>query len=131
MKIEWPAAYPGAHWFDGREDRAVLDALHQRALFRYYGLKKPKYVGELEKIAREFYGVKYALGVNSGTGALITAMTALRIGPGCEVILPAFFWVATVGAVVQAHASRCCVKWTTVSPWTRKIWRAGSRHAPD
>jgi 8-amino-3,8-dideoxy-alpha-D-manno-octulosonate transaminase len=31
-------------------------------------------------------------------------MTALGIGPGCEVIVPAFFWVATVGAVVQANA---------------------------
>jgi 8-amino-3,8-dideoxy-alpha-D-manno-octulosonate transaminase len=104
MKIEWPAAYPGAHWFDEREDRAVLDVLHRRALFRYYGLKKPKYVRKLEETAREFYGVEYALGVNSGTGALITAMTALHIGPGSEVILPAFFWVATVGAVVQANA---------------------------
>jgi dTDP-4-amino-4,6-dideoxygalactose transaminase len=104
MKIEWPAAYPGAHWLDEREDRAVLDALHQRALFRYYGLKKPKYVGKLEMMACEFYGVKRALGVNSGTGALMTAMTALNIGPGCEVILPAFFWVATVGAVVHANA---------------------------
>ena len=104
MKIEWPAAYPGAHWFDEREDRAVLDVLHRRTLFRYYGLKQPKYVRKLEETAREFYGMEYALGVNSGTGALITAMTALQIGPGCEVILPAFFWVATVGAVVQANA---------------------------
>ena len=31
-------------------------------------------------------------------------MTALGIGPGCEVIVPAFFWVATAGAVVQANA---------------------------
>ena len=31
-------------------------------------------------------------------------MTALGIGPGCEVILPAFFWVSTAGAVVGANA---------------------------
>jgi 8-amino-3,8-dideoxy-alpha-D-manno-octulosonate transaminase len=31
-------------------------------------------------------------------------MTALGIGPGCEVIVPAFFWVATAGAVVNANA---------------------------
>jgi 8-amino-3,8-dideoxy-alpha-D-manno-octulosonate transaminase len=104
MKIKWPAPYPGAYWLDEREDRAVLDVLHGRSLFRYYGLKKPKYVGALEKTAREFYGVKHALGVNSGTGALFTAMTALGIGPGCEVIVPAFFWVATAGAVVNANA---------------------------
>ena len=56
------------------------------------------------RTACKFYGVKYALAVNSGTGALFTAMTALGIGPGCEVIVPAFFWVATVGAVVHANA---------------------------
>jgi dTDP-4-amino-4,6-dideoxygalactose transaminase len=103
-KIKWPAAYPGAHWLDAREDRAVLDVLHKRTLFRYYGMRMPKYVAALEQTARDFYGTKYALGVNSGTGALFTAVTALGIGPGSEVIVPAFFWVATVGAVVNAHA---------------------------
>jgi dTDP-4-amino-4,6-dideoxygalactose transaminase len=104
MKIKWPAPYPGAHWLDEREDRAVLDVLHRRSLFRYYGLKLPKAVATLEQTARAFYGVKYALGVNSGTGALFTAMGAFQIGPGDEVIVPAFFWVATVGAIVQANA---------------------------
>jgi dTDP-4-amino-4,6-dideoxygalactose transaminase len=104
MRIKWPYPYPGAYWLDAREDRAVLDVLRQRALFRYYGLHKPKYTLALENSARKFYGVKHALGVNSGTGALFTAMTALGIGPGCEVIVPAFFWVATVGAVVNASA---------------------------
>jgi 8-amino-3,8-dideoxy-alpha-D-manno-octulosonate transaminase len=104
MKIKWPAPYPGAHWLDEREDQAVLDVLHRRSLFRYYGLAKPTGVATLEAAAQAYYPVKHALGVNSGTGALFTAMTALQIGPGDEVILPAFFWVATVGAVVQANA---------------------------
>jgi 8-amino-3,8-dideoxy-alpha-D-manno-octulosonate transaminase len=81
-----------------------LDVLHRRALFRYYGVSKPLHTAALEEAARKFYGVKYALGVNSGTGALFTAVTALGIGPGCEVITPAFFWVATVGAIVNANA---------------------------
>ncbi len=104
MRTTWPAAYPGAHWLDGREDRAVLDALHRRSLFRYYGVNQPRYVQRLEETACAFYGTKYALAVNSGTGALFTAMTALGIGPGCEVIVPAFFWVATVGAIINANA---------------------------
>lgn len=104
MKIKWPEPYPGAYWLDEREERAVLDVLRRRSLFRFYGLKKPKYAEALEKQAREFYGTKYALGVNSGTGALFTAMTALGIGPGCEVIVPSFFWVATAGAVIHAGA---------------------------
>jgi 8-amino-3,8-dideoxy-alpha-D-manno-octulosonate transaminase len=104
MKVKWPAPYPGAHWLDEREEQAVLDVLRRRALFRYYGVKPPRAADGLEQTARRMYGVRHALGVNSGTGALFTAMTALGIGPGCEVIVPAFLWVATVGAVVQANA---------------------------
>lgn len=104
MKMKWPDPYPGAHWLDEREERAALDVLHRRSLFRYYGLKKPKYVEALERTARGFYGARYALGVNSGTGALCIALTALDIGPGCEVIVPSFLWVATVGAIVGANA---------------------------
>lgn len=104
MQIHWPCEFPGAHWLDEEEQRAVLDVLHSRALFRHYGPSKPKYVDALEAAAREFYGVPYALAVNSGSGALMTAMAALGIGPGAEVVIPAFLWVATAAAVVQANA---------------------------
>ena len=104
MHVDWPGEFPGTHWLDEQEERAVLDVLRSRALFRYYGPGKPKYVDALEAAAREFYGSKYALAVNSGSGALSTAMTALGIGPGCEVVVPAFMWVATAAAVVQANA---------------------------
>jgi 8-amino-3,8-dideoxy-alpha-D-manno-octulosonate transaminase len=104
MKIKWPNPYPGAYWLDEREEEVVTDVIRRRTLFRYYGLKEPKYANALEAAAREFYGVKHALAVNSGTGALFTSINALRIGPGDEVIVPAFFWVATVSSVVQANA---------------------------
>jgi dTDP-4-amino-4,6-dideoxygalactose transaminase len=104
MSLDWPHEFPGAYWLDEREDRAVEDVLHHGSLFRYYGLGTPKYVDVLEEAARNYYGVRYALGLNSGTGALMAAMSALGIGPGCEVILPAFLWVATAAAVVQQNA---------------------------
>jgi 8-amino-3,8-dideoxy-alpha-D-manno-octulosonate transaminase len=104
MKIKWPEPFPGAYWLDQREEQAVLDVLRRRSLFRYYGLKKPKYAEMLERTACKLYGVEHALAVNSGTGALATAMTALGMGPGCEVVMPAFFWVSTAGAAVQANA---------------------------
>lgn len=104
MIKKWPAPYPGAHWLDAREERAVVRAVRRRALFRYYGLGRPRCVAALEAAARRFYGVHYALAISGGTGALTTALQALGIGPGCEVIVPAFLWVATVGAVVQAGA---------------------------
>jgi 8-amino-3,8-dideoxy-alpha-D-manno-octulosonate transaminase len=103
-KISWPYEFPGAYWLDQEEENAVLDVLRNGSLFRYYGLNAPTKVDGYEATARDFYEVKYALGVNSGTGALMTAMTALGVGPGTEVILPAFLWVATVGVVVQLNA---------------------------
>ena len=104
MRLDWPYEFPGAYWLDEQEDQAVLDVLHAGSLFRYYGLGEAKHADAYEAAAREYYGVRYALGVNSGTGALIASLTALGIGPGCEVILPAFMWVASVGAVVQVNA---------------------------
>jgi len=104
MRVDWPFEFPGTYWLDEEEERAVLDVLRSRALFRHYGPQRPKYVHGLETAAREFYGSRFALAVNSGSGALMTAMAALGIGPGCEVIVPAFMWVSTVAAVVQANA---------------------------
>jgi dTDP-4-amino-4,6-dideoxygalactose transaminase len=104
IKFNWPYEFPGAYWLDKKEDKAVIDVLHRGSLFRYYGLNKPGFADKFEALARKFYGVKYALAVNSGTGALSVAMNALGIGPGCEVIIPAFLWVATVGAVIQNNA---------------------------
>jgi len=104
MKIEWPYEFPGAYWLDQKEEQAVIDVLRDGSLFRYYGLKKPGGVDKLESLSRKFYGAKYALGLNSGTGALSSCLAALDIGPGCEVILPAFMWVASVGVVVQRGA---------------------------
>ena len=104
MKIDWPYEFPGVYWLDEKEENAVSDVIKNGSLFRYYGLKNPKYVDEYEASAREFYGTKYALALNSGTGALTSAISAFGVGPGCEVIVPAFMWVASVGAIVQANA---------------------------
>ena len=103
-RFQWPGEFPGVHWIDGEEEEAVLDVVRNGSMFRYYGVKTPSYVDKFEDSARSFYGTRHALGVNSGTGALITSLTALDIGPGCEVVIPAFLWVATVGAVVQCGA---------------------------
>jgi 8-amino-3,8-dideoxy-alpha-D-manno-octulosonate transaminase len=104
MPIDWPHEFPGAYWLDEQENQAVQDVLNNGSLFRYYGLKPPKHVDAFEESAKQYYGVKYALGLNSGTGALMAGMSALGIGPGCEVILPSFLWVATVASVVHQNA---------------------------
>jgi len=102
--INWPREFPGTYWIDEKEEKAVVDVVKNGSLFRYYGLNDAKYVNTFEAKAKKYYGCKYALGVNSGTGALITCIQALGVGPGCEVIVPAFLWVATIGAVIANNA---------------------------
>ncbi|HRU05324.1 MAG TPA: aminotransferase class V-fold PLP-dependent enzyme, partial [Candidatus Brocadiia bacterium] len=76
---------------------------HNPRLTRYYN-PRPSRVAMLEEAARGIFGSKYALGVNSGTSALITAYVAAGIGPGHEVIVPAHTFFATTAAVVAAKA---------------------------
>jgi 8-amino-3,8-dideoxy-alpha-D-manno-octulosonate transaminase len=89
---------------DKAEEKAVLDVLRKGSVFRFYGPGQPTKVAKLEADACSFYGRKHALAVSSGTGGLVTSMLALGVGPGDEVIIPAFMWVATVGAVVHCNA---------------------------
>jgi len=72
-------------------------------LTRYYN-PRPSRVDQLESLARKIFGSKYALGVNSGTSALSTAYVACGIGPGDEVIVPAFTFFATTAAVITSKA---------------------------
>ncbi|MDP6776170.1 MAG: DegT/DnrJ/EryC1/StrS family aminotransferase, partial [Candidatus Latescibacteria bacterium] len=59
---------------------------------------------EFEKAYAEWQGSKHAISVATGTAALHVALTALGIGPGDEVIVPSYTFIATSFSVVQAGA---------------------------
>ena len=63
-----------------------------------------KRVAEFEEDFARYIGVSYALGVNSGTDALLLALDALGVSRDDEVILPAFGFIATADVVVRLGA---------------------------
>jgi 8-amino-3,8-dideoxy-alpha-D-manno-octulosonate transaminase len=99
-----PFEFPGANWYGKEEEDAVLRVIRAKSPFRYYGPDCRYEVDRLEEEFAEATGAKHALAVNSGTQALATAMSALGIGPGAEVIVPAYMWIAIVASVVRLGA---------------------------
>jgi perosamine synthetase len=65
---------------------------------------KGKFINEFERAFEEFHGVKHALSVSNGTVALHLALVALGIGPGDEVIVPTFTYIASVNAITYTGA---------------------------
>jgi 8-amino-3,8-dideoxy-alpha-D-manno-octulosonate transaminase len=98
---------PGFELFGGEERKEVNDVLDTGILMRYGfdGLRKGNWKAkELETAICNVFGAKYAQLVSSGTAALTTAFTALGIGYGDEVIMPAFTFVASFEAVLSVGA---------------------------
>jgi len=99
-----PLEFPGVHYMDEEEVEAAVRVLRDRSPFRYYGVKLREEVEQFEKEFASQLGLPYAVAVSSGTGALHTALSALGVGPGQEIIVPAYMWVAVASAVVNLGA---------------------------
>ena len=99
-----PLEFPGVHRMGEEELAAVTRLLKSRSLFRYYGIDHQREVAAFEADFARFLGVRHAVAVSSGTGALHTALAALGVGPGQEVVIPAYLWVSVAAAVVNQGA---------------------------
>ena len=98
---------PGFELFGPEERKEVNDVLETGIMMRYgfdgprKGIWKSK---ELEAAICQTIGCNYTQLVSSGTAALTTALTALGIGAGDEVIMPTFTFVASFESVLSVGA---------------------------
>ena len=94
------AEFPTWPKFDESDEDAVLRALRSGKWFRGSGAE----VEAFEKRYARFIGSKHCLATANGTSALLTSLASLRIGPGDEVILPPYTFVACVNVILAVNA---------------------------
>lgn len=91
---------PGWPQFDEKAIKAVKKVLESGKVNYWTGPKGMQF----EKKYAEWQGSKYAISVTNGTAALHVALTTLGIGPGDEVIVPSYTFIASSFSIVQAGA---------------------------
>ena len=81
-----------------REENALVRLVHNGKWFR------GEQVAAFEAAYASLTGAKHCLATANGTSALITSLAVLGVGPGDEVIVPPYTFIATVNAVLLMHA---------------------------
>lgn len=92
--VAWPI-------WDANEEKALLDALNSG---RWGRTTRGKFLPAFEAAFAKRMRAKHCIATSSGTTALLTTVGALGIGPGDEVILPPYTFVATFNAITNSYA---------------------------
>ena len=106
--------FPGWPIVGDEDVSALVDVLRSGAWYRGSGDRVRRFEAEWA----DRLGASHCVATANGTSALITAMNALEVGPGDEVIVPPYTFVATVNAVLIQHALPVFVD---VDPGTSQI----------
>ncbi len=88
----------------GKEEKEAVQGVLDSGLLTNASYEGGKYVKEFERKLRAKVGTKHAIAVSSGTAALHTSLVAYGIGPGDEVVVPAFTFEATANVVLACGA---------------------------
>ena len=92
--------FPAWPQFDERERQALLGVLDSGVWWRTPGTQTAKF----EREFAAFHQARHGVAVTNGTHALEVALLALGVGPGDEVIVPDYTFVATASAVLMTGA---------------------------
>jgi dTDP-4-amino-4,6-dideoxygalactose transaminase len=95
-----PEQFPGWPVISQTESKALEEVLQNKGWCRLGSEKVDLFEAEYQELT----GAKYALATSSGTSALLTILGALDIGPGDEVIIPVYTFIATYNAVALNYA---------------------------
>ncbi|WP_195694564.1 DegT/DnrJ/EryC1/StrS family aminotransferase [Priestia megaterium] len=104
VRKDIPGNFFGSYLIGQEEIQEVREVLEEKSIFRYYGLNVLGKTDKFENQLKEYFKVKYSLGTSSGTASLKCALKALGVKRGDEVIVPAYGFIATAGAVVACNA---------------------------
>jgi perosamine synthetase len=88
----------------GKEEKDAVMAVLESGLLTNASYEGGRCVREFEAKLRSRAGTKHAVAVNSGTAALHASLVAYGVGPGDEVIVPAFTFEATANVVLACGA---------------------------
>lgn len=100
-------AGPGSYLIGDEEKKALLEVIESGYLFRYGGKPDSNFLAkawQLEKEVSEYLGLRHTVAVNSGTSALWIALGSLGVGPGDEVIVPGYTFIASIASIIYARA---------------------------
>ncbi len=102
--IKTPIENGGLGWYSiGNEEIEAINEL-LRDPIKLWRYTENSYSFRVEKLATSITGAKHALFVNSGTSALACCLSSLQIGPGDEVIVSAYTYIATASACLEVGA---------------------------
>ncbi|MEA9356698.1 DegT/DnrJ/EryC1/StrS family aminotransferase [Bacteriovorax sp. PP10] len=101
------------YYSDEAEIQAISNVLRKKKLFRYQGKDVETECSLFEKEFSNYLGNGHSVLLSSGTNALVTALASLNIGPGDEVIVPAYTFFATLAAILEVGAKPIIVNVNT------------------
>ena len=94
----------GTHYIGKEEIKAAKKVLKSKSLFRYHGPKLLYKTDEFEQNMKDYLGVKYVLACSNGGSAIKLCCIANGIGPGDEVLMSPFTFIASASSVLACGA---------------------------